>query len=53
MISSNTASDMDQIIDRAVEQNPHASELLKAFGPIIKKQRQLTDGGTEKKRQLL
>ncbi len=34
---------MDQIIDRAVEQNPHSSELLKAFGPIIKKQRQLTD----------
>jgi len=34
---------LDQIIDRAVEQNPHSSELLKAFGPIITKQRQLTD----------
>jgi FdhE protein len=37
---------MDQIIDRAVEQNPHSSELLKAFGPIITKQRQLTDSIT-------
>ena len=34
---------MDQIIDRAIEQNPRASELLKAFGPIITRQRQLTD----------
>jgi len=34
---------MDQIIVRAMEQNPHASELLKAFGPIIARQRQLTD----------
>ena len=37
---------MDQIISRAIEQNPHASELLKAFGPIIAKQRQLTDSIT-------
>ena len=42
MMSSNTeTSVMDQIIDRAVEQNPHSSELLKAFGPIITRQRQL------------
>jgi FdhE protein len=34
---------MDQILDRAIEQNPHSSELLKAFGPIIARQRQLTD----------
>ncbi len=34
---------MDQIIERAIEQNPHSSELLKAFGPIISKQRQLSD----------
>jgi len=33
---------MDQIIDRAIEQNPHSSELLKAFGPIIARQRQLS-----------
>ena len=43
MMSSNTeTSVMDQILDRAIEQNPHASELLKAFGPIIARQRQLT-----------
>lgn len=41
MISSSTASDVGQIVDRAVEQNPHATELLKAFGPIIERQRQL------------
>ena len=44
MMSSNAeTSVMDQIIDRAIEQNPHSSELLKAFGPIIARQRQLTD----------
>jgi len=43
MSNVNEESLMDQIIDRAIEQNPHSSELLKAFGPIIKKQRQLTD----------
>ena len=32
---------MDQIIDRAMEQNPQSSELLKAFGPIVVRQRQL------------
>ena len=43
MMSSNTeTSVMDQILDRTIEQNPHASELLKAFGPIIARQRQLT-----------
>ena len=41
MISNSVASDMGQILDRAVEQNPHATELLKAFGPIIERQRQL------------
>lgn len=44
MMSSNTeTSIMDQIIARAIEQNPHSSELLKAFGPIIARQRQLAD----------
>lgn len=43
MKSSNAeTSFMDQILDRAIEQNPHSSELLKAFGPIITRQRQLT-----------
>jgi FdhE protein len=41
--SNQETSVMDQIIDRAIEQNPHASELLKTFGPIITKQRQLAD----------
>jgi FdhE protein len=43
MSNVNEESLMDQIIDRAIEQNPHSSELLKAFGPIIARQRQLTD----------
>lgn len=43
MTISNTETPvMDQIIDRAIEQNPHATELLKAFGPIINRQRALT-----------
>jgi len=43
MTTSNTETRvMDQIIGRAIEQNPHASELLKAFGPIINRQRALT-----------
>lgn len=33
---------MDQIIDRAIEQNPHSYELLKAFGPITARQRRLS-----------
>ena len=32
---------MAQILERAIEQNPHSKELLKAFGPIIARQRQL------------
>ncbi len=37
---------MDQIIERAIEQNPHSSELLKAFGPIITRQRELASSIT-------
>lgn len=44
MISkTNETSVMDQIIERAIEQNPHSSNLLKAFGPIVKRQRQLSE----------
>ncbi|MHB8136965.1 MAG: formate dehydrogenase accessory protein FdhE [Smithellaceae bacterium] len=43
MSNHTETSVMDQIIERAIEQNPHSSELLKAFGPIISKQRQLSD----------
>ncbi len=42
MSSSTETSVMDQIIDRAVEQNPHSSELIKAFGPIISRQREMS-----------
>jgi FdhE protein len=42
MIANNTETPaIDQMIDRAAEQNPHATELLKALGPIIERQRQL------------
>ena len=47
-LSSQNESVIDQIFDRAVEQNPHASEILKAFKPIIVKQRQLVAGATLK-----
>lgn len=40
--ASRETSDMDQIIERAMEQNPQSRDLLKAFGPIIARQRQLT-----------
>jgi len=40
-LNSVTVTNFDQILDRAVEQNPHATELLKVFGPIIERQRQL------------
>jgi FdhE protein len=50
MMSSNQeASGFDQIMDRALEQNPHSSDLLKAFGPIIARQRQLAASVTLKK----
>lgn len=37
------ASGISQIIEYAIEQNPHAGELLKAFKPVIVMQRQLAD----------
>ena len=43
MSNPSETSVMDQIIERAVEQNPHSSNLLKAFGPILKRQRQLSE----------
>ena len=42
MSNNPETSVMDQIIDRAIEQNPHSSNLLKAFGPILTRQRQLS-----------
>jgi FdhE protein len=50
MISkSRETSGIDQIIDRALEQNPHSSELLKAFEPIIARQRHLVESIVLKK----
>jgi FdhE protein len=46
MSNSQETSDMNQIIERALEQNPQSSELIKAFGPIITRQRELTDSIT-------
>ena len=43
MPDNTETSVMDQIFDRALEQNPHAAELLKAFRPVITMQRQLTE----------
>ena len=34
---------ISQIIDYAMEQSPHAAQLLKAFKPVITRQRQLAD----------
>jgi FdhE protein len=41
MTTNEDISDIENVIERAIEQNPHSSELLKAFGPIITRQRQL------------
>ncbi|NLN40178.1 MAG: formate dehydrogenase accessory protein FdhE [Smithella sp.] len=38
---SSDASGISQIIENAIEQNPHAGELLRAFKPVIVRQRQL------------
>ena len=41
MFNSQKESGIDQIIDRAIEQNPHNRDILKAFQPIIARQRNL------------
>lgn len=41
ILSSEDPSAIEQIFDRAVEQHPHAAEILKAFRPIIAAQRRL------------
>lgn len=42
ILSSKEPSAIGQIVDRAIEQNPHAGQILKAFKPIVARQRQLT-----------
>ncbi|NLX53435.1 MAG: formate dehydrogenase accessory protein FdhE [Deltaproteobacteria bacterium] len=44
ILSSQAASEVPAIIDRAIEQNPHAENLLRAFGPIILRERELAAG---------
>jgi FdhE protein len=41
MTTNDEASEIKHIIERAVEQNPQSGEILKAFEPIIVRQRQL------------
>jgi FdhE protein len=41
MATEEVSLDIENIIDFACEQSPHSSAILKAFGPIIIKQRQL------------
>ena len=41
MTTNDETSEIKNIIERAVEQNPQSSEILKAFEPIITRQRQL------------
>jgi FdhE protein len=49
MLNSQKESDIDQIIDRAIEQNPHSKDILKAFQPIIAKQTNLVASAEFKK----
>jgi FdhE protein len=42
-------SEIKNIIERAIEQNPQNSEIIKAFGPIIEKQRQLASQPSSRK----
>jgi hypothetical protein len=35
MFKTQESSDIDQIIDRATEQNPHSRDILTSFQPII------------------
>ena len=43
MTTTNESSEIKNIITRAMEQNPENSEIIKAFAPIIIKQRQLAE----------
>jgi len=43
MATTQESSEMKNIIERALEQNPQSSEIIKAFSPVIIRQRQLTE----------
>jgi FdhE protein len=49
MTNTLESSEIKNIIERAIEQNPQNSEIIKAFGPIIEKQRQLASQSASKK----
>ena len=49
MTTNEETSNLHEIIARAIEQNPQNSEIIKAFGPIITKQRQLAEQPSLKK----
>ena len=49
MTTTNKSSEIKNIIERAIEQNPENKEIIKAFGPIISKQRQLSSQPSSKK----
>jgi len=49
MTTSNESSEIKDIIDRALEQNPENKEIIKAFAPIIIRQRQLAEKPAEQK----
>ena len=49
MTAKEAASEIKNIIERAIEQNPQNIEIIKAFGPIITKQRQLAEQSSLKK----
>ena len=49
MTNANTSSEIKSIITRAMEQNPENKEIIKAFAPIIIRQRELADQPFTKK----
>jgi len=49
MTAKEAASEIKNIIERAIEQNPQNIEIIKAFGPIITNQRQLAEQSSLKK----
>jgi len=53
MTNTNESSEIKNIIDRALQQNPQNREIIKAFEPIIIKQRELAEMSSSRKLGLL
>ncbi|KQC10456.1 MAG: hypothetical protein APR62_12075 [Smithella sp. SDB] len=49
MTNTNETSEIKNIIDRALQQNPENKEIIKAFAPVIIMQRQLAQQSSSKK----